>query len=517
MGYTLALSFSNIQFGYGQPLIIVGIAFKTNQLPNLSSLHTKENLFPNNPYDLPKFNLSILESELKIHEESVLESQVVEIKKPRGYQGDTEEILKLFLDGYLKTINKIISSNILIASEGIDICFLHEPITRDGEEIPLQATLFSSHKLYSKYKLISQNKKNFCRIMHLARLFATNEYLKKRRNVTCFLREYTEVHENKLRQVARVLWKSPNIQNFADSFVGYPELLFRTNLHAEKIPLIVGKSLNIYPIGYSCFGIANERNDFRSKISSCCQTSKALPFGKILSNKKRFELCRYCSKKTDIIYCLSTKPKCDGSQIPCGNDFFAGNICNGNFSIYISIFGNAIKVGRSILSRTVGRLLEQAAFDGLVFYPVNSLQRAHYLENELAKVLNSKIQNLKAFGFEKVKTSITAKERFEHIKSLLKQGDSKGRKRIYDEVKQLLDDINIPHIKALLSSEHLYVNFSRNWITEKSLEAEKVNLVTDVLFEEIKGKIEGVIGPFLFLNEKAYSLKNLQGCIIECQ
>jgi hypothetical protein len=324
------------------------------------------------------------------------------------------------------------------------------------------------------------------------------------------------VRNNKenLKQVVRAIWQSPRIETYSDSFVGYPELLINNGSNSKKTTLTLGSNISFFPIARFCLGCTDEIEDFRLQNPSCVQSSKIRPFGSIIS-KKGFERCKGCNEKSKHIDCIYKKPKCDGSQIRCKKEFFAGNICNGNFSVYISIFGDVLKIGRSILSRTIARLLEQSAYDALVFYPVNSLTFADFLENETKKYLRSKLRHLRPYGIHKVKKSVTVDERFTHIKTAMAENKKNTRDHIYDKVKALLAESKHPHIQALMSSEQKRVKLERNWFLTSSLNLSKTVLVTDLQFKKIGGEINGIIGSFLFINGKAYSLKSIQGCVME--
>lgn len=509
MPYTLAISFSNIQHYYNLPMILVGLALDSDDEQNLTSIKTKEELFPD-PHKLPEFDLSQLENELIRYKKYIVSYKVVNLKKPQNIDGTISEIPPRFLDGYLETINAILSSNLMILSEQIKNYYVHVPINEDGKIIPVQKSLSSPHPVF-KYPLVSQSKNNFNELMHLARLFATYEYLKKRRVVRRFANTYVTNTSPNLLHITRIHWRSPNIQHYAGSFVGYPDIIVRTGAESKKTPLIPSQEVNIFPIARFCLGVTDEL-----KNESCIQSSNKRPFGTILTNKK-FERCPSCRGKSVHIRCLYQNPKCDGSQVLCGNNGFAGNVCNGNFSVYLSIFNDILKVGRCILSRTIGRLLEQSAFDGLIFYPINSIDVAHNIEREVAVYLRKSVKHLNSYGINRVSRSVKTEDRFEHVKSISKKNGINERDRAYERIKLLLRRSNRPEIRSLFTLESRKIDLAENWFVDGSLEIDQAELIKETQFKRIEGKIEGIVGSFLFMKKKAYNLNSLQGFVVECQ
>ena len=507
--YILAISFSNVQHYYYLPMIFVGLAFDSDDGKNLISIRTKEDLF-SDLNKLPKFDLSLLENELAKFKKYVVSYRVVNSEKPKSKNRMTLLTSERFLDGYLETIYAILSSNLLLSFKEMKSCYVHAPINRDGELITLQKSLKSSHPVF-KFPLVFQSKNNFNEFMHLARLFASYEYLKQRRIRRRFIYDYVRNANTDLLHVTRLHWKSPYVQYYAGSFVGYPDLIVRTRTENKKIPLIPGEEIHIFPIARFCQGITDEfRNEF------CMQTDNKRPFGTIITNKK-FERCASCSKKSLHIRCISQHPKCDGSQVLCGNNDFAGNVCNGNFAVYLTIFNDILKVGRSILSRTIGRLLEQSALDALIFYPINSIDAAHMIERKITIYLRRKVKHLKTYGITRVVRIVRTEDRFEHVRLFSKKNGSNEREHAYDEMRRLLERANHPEIRSLFALESRRIDLSQNWFVDETLEIDQTDLIKETQFIRIDGKIKGIVGSFVFVNKKAYALNNLQGFVMECQ
>jgi len=489
-------------------MIFVGLVFDSGDVKNLIPIKTKEDLFPD-PRNLPQFDLSILENELIRYKKYVVSYKIVDVEKPKSDSGGVSETPERFLDGYLETIKAILSSDLMIVSEGIMNFYAHVPINEDGETITVQKSLYSSHPIF-KYPLTFQSKNSFNEFMHLARLFAVYEYLKKRRLLRRYINSYVKNTGDNLLHVTRIFWKSPNLQHYTDSFVGYPDIIVKTRTEFKKISLVPGREINIFPIARFCLGITDEL-----KNESCIQSSNRRPFGTLLTGKGTFERCLSCREKSIHIRCLYQHPKCDGSQVLCHNNSFAGNVCNGNFSIYLSIFGDILKVGRCIFSRTVGRLLEQSAFDGLIFYPINSIDAAHNIEREVATYLRGQVKRLNRYKINRVARRVKTEDRFEHVKLLSKNNGSSERGDAYEGIKHLLGKTNRPEIYSLLALESRKIDLAENWFIDENLEIDQTVLSKEIQFKRIKGKIEGIVGPFLFVNKKAYNLNNLQGFVVE--
>lgn len=489
-------------------MIFVGLAFDSDDEENLTCVQKKEDLFPD-PNKLPDFDLSKLEKEILELKKHIVSCKVINSEKPKSNTGIDYEGSERFLDGYLDTINATLSSNLRIITEGIEKCYVHAPINEDGEVITVQKSLSHSHPVF-KRTLIFQDKNSFNELVHQARLFATYEYLRRRRVLRRHVNRYIENTRHTLLHIVRMLWKSPNVQRYTNSFVGYPEIIVRTRSKFEKIPLILGQKINFFPIARACLGIPDEVGN-----ESCIQSDDRRPFGTIVTSKK-FERCPTCRKKSVNIRCIYQHPKCDGSQVLCDNSNFAGNVCNGNFAIYLTIFNDILKVGRAILSRTIGRLLEQSALDGLVFYPVNSIDTAHMIERKVATYLRGRIKHLRTYGINRITTRVNTEDRFKHIKLASEKIGSNDREYVYEQIKRILEKVRRPEIRLLVALQSRTVDLSQNWLINETAEISNANLTMETQFVQIEGKIEGIVGSFVFSNGRAFALNNLQGYVAEC-
>jgi hypothetical protein len=503
------VSFSNVQQFYGLPIIFVGLTYDSVDESRVKCGKTKESLFPH-PSDYPAFDLSSLEHELEGHQKRLLSYKVINLKTANSDETVSDQT-NWILGGVLKTVEALISSNVLGFFEGIKTVYAHTPIDNDGKQLIIQETLEKSHPVF-KYPIVFQGKGNFNQLMEVARLFALDEYLRVRRVQRSHIYSHLMEGNRHFQQITEVHWKSPDIRHYPDSFVGYPELIVKSPKEASKTPLVPGHELSIFPIARFCLGVTQGL-----QIENCMRARSERPFGLLTNNSER---CAACTKKSEYIRCLSRKPKCDGSVVCCNNSGFAGRICNGDFSIYITIFGDTLKVGRAIFSRSLARLLEQSAYDALVFYPINSMAVSHSVEKEVADFLRKKIARLKPYGIRKVVRSVRQNKRLEHVRHIsgnLETAELNKRKDAYEEARTLLGNFESPGGYPFFALESRRVELSQNWFIDGVPYINNAEFVKDIQFKRIGGKIDGIVGSFIFLDRKVYDFESLMGFVIECQ
>jgi len=510
----LAVSFSNIQHYWGLPTYFVGLVFYSGSESSLPPFKTKDAFLNSN--DLPTFDLFEVQSQLESLKKLIVVQKILALKKNEWSVLDRNYtlIINQYLNVYEKVIRQIFSSNFIVASQGLERCFFHVPLDYNGNELSVQKSLFSSHPIF-KYPVAFLSKSTSNKFMQIARLVSWYKFLDKRRSSRRYINYYIRKNgEENHVQAIRMVWKSPQIEKYADAFVGFPNLIVRTNNGMNKIDLIPGSKIDILPIARFCLGPMAE---FESN-TLCLRSNEKKPFGTLLS-PKGLDRCRDCSKRSLGIRCLYQKPKCDGSQVICGNEFFAGAICNGPFSVYVSIFNETLKVGKCIESRTVERLIEQSALDGLVFHPITSIMAAYIIEDKLSRYLKKNLKELRPYGIIKVTKNIRTELAFEQVKCLLKEDKSKEKKRrekVYNKVKYLVSKSVDPKVRILSAIESRIISFDRNWLIDENLELDRYNLIKDPHCQRIKGKIDGIIGSFIFVDGKVYDLGSLGGYVLRC-
>lgn len=506
MPYILGASFSNLQHSFNSPTYFVAVAVESAGKPELENITTKDEFVEDSEYKMNPFDLSRVENEISRFEGLVIKGKI--IKLTRRYREKGSDDLSFIFDGYLRAIESTKSSNLYLASEGFEKCYLHVPLDRKGNELAIEDLDYFRHPL-SKYKIEFQRKGDFDKILELARLHVWFENSNNVRRQKPFINKQITTNRNyRFFQINKILWNNPPIEFYPNNFVGYPRMVVKTRYSMKDMLIFPGKTLDIFPISLACSGRARSLD-----VPMCVQASPKKPFGAILSDG-RFEKCRLCAENMKGSRCLFQKPKCDGKQMLCDDRVFISQVCHADFSIYITLYDGKIKVGRSLKSRTVARLIEQCAFDGLVFYPVPWLPFADYLEEKLANLLKNNITGLKEFDVSGITEKITSKERYEHAMSLCENVDVELRDAIYSKLVELLNSLDCPEAIYLSSLEQRKINLQKNWIVPKRINLGPNDLVEELRFKRIRGSVAGIIGSFIIFNNKVCNTTELEGYIV---
>lgn len=507
MPYILGASFSNVQHSFNLPSYFVAVAIESAGKSLLENIRTKEELLEDPEYMRNPFDLSKVENEINRFNDVVIKSKVIKLtKRDRKKAGND---LSLILEGFLKAIQSIRSADLYIASEGFEKCYLHIPLDPKGKELVVEDLDYFRHPL-SRYKPKFQRKGEFDKILELARLCAWFENFNMVRRKRPFInKQIRQSHDFEFFRVHKLVWNSPAIESYPNSFVGYPRMVVKTQHDMTGFLIRPNEYLDIFPISPACSGVQR-----RLDAPECVRASSKEPFGTILSNRK-FEKCRFCMENVKGTLCLFQKPRCDGREMPCGDRTFVSQVCHADFCIYVTLYNNKVKVGRSIKSRIIGRLIEQCAFDGLVFYPVPSLPFADYLEEKLVSLLKDNISHFRVEEVTRITERITSEERFRNIPLLYKNVEvQENRNMTYDRILEVLNSLDSPEATYLLSLEQRRVNLSTNWRVTDGTNLDHNNLVDEFRFKRIKGNVAGVIGSFVLVNDKAYDLTKMEGYII---
>jgi hypothetical protein len=507
MPYILGASFSNVQHSFNSPTYFIAFAIESTRKSELQGIRTKEEIQKDPEFSKNLFDLFMVEYEINRFRNLTVRSELIKLAKKN--RKEFENDLGFMLAGFLKAIESIRSSRLNIASEGFEKCFLHIPLDPEGKELVVEDLDYFNHPL-SKYNIKFQKKGEFDLILELARLGAWFEYLDMMRRKRPFINK--QISENKhfqFLQFFRLIWNSPPIESYPDGFVGYPRMILKTLNTTEDLIIRPGQDLDFFPIARACAGSENDL-----EVPKCKNSSVKEPFGTLLLNEK-FEKCTSCSQNSIGSLCLFHRARCDGKEMQCGDKAFIGNVCHGEFCIYVTLYGNKIKIGRGMKSRIVGRLIEQGAFDGLVFYPIPWLPFADYLEEKLAKLLKSKAPDLGIATVDRVSEKVTSKERFENIISLSTNATAQARRdKIYDRIIEVLSSLNNAEATYLMALERRKVHFGKNWIGYRENRLSSSDFVHDIRFRRICGKITGVVGPFLIVDNKAYNTSKMEGYVI---
>jgi hypothetical protein len=458
MPYTLGASFSNVQHSFKLPAFFVAMAIRSDRKPLLRNLRTKDEIMEDPEYEKNPFDLHELENEISRFEDLIIKSKVITLSK--RYRKKVDNDLSFILDGYLKVIRSISSSNLYLASEGFEKCFLHIPLDQEGKELAVEDLSYFHHPL-SKYKVKFQRKGNFDRILELARLYAWFENSNLVRRQPAFINKQCRTNINfDFLQIHKLVWNNAPIEYYVDGFVGYPRLIMKTKNGMTDTLVSPEAHIDIFPISPACLGTGTGID-----APKCLQASFKKPFGAILSGK--FEMCPLCIKHAEGSLCSFQKPKCDGIRMLCNDRKFISGVCHSDFSVYVTLYNDKVKIGRCMKSRVVGRLIEQCAFDGLAFYPIPWLPFADYLEEKLTSLLRDNMCDLKEHKISRVTETIRSTERYEHTVSLCENSDERERDSIYEKIIDLLKSLDSPEAVYLSSLECRKINLKENWITPK--------------------------------------------------
>jgi len=507
MPYVLGASFSNVQHSFNSPTYFAAFAAESTRKSELQGIKTKEEIQKDPEFNKNLFDLSMVENEINRFKNLTVKSNIIKLTKKDRKEFDDD--LSFIFSGFLRAIESIRSSRLHIASEGFEKCFLHIPLDPEGNELVIEDLDYFNHPI-SKYNVKFQKKGEFDPILELARLGAWSEYLDMMRKKQPFINK--QISENKhfqFLQFRRLVWNSPPIESYLDSFVGYPRMILKTQNSMKDFVIHPGQHLDLFPVVRACLGLGNG-----VELPKCRRSSVREPFGSLLLNE-RFEKCRSCSENSTGSLCLFQRAKCDGKEMKCGDRIFVSNVCHGEFCVYVTLYDNKIKVGRGMESRIVGRLIEQGAFDGLVFYPIPWLPFADHLEEKLANLLKKRASDLGTAEVSQVSERITSEERFGNIVSLCMNDNVQTRRdKIYDRIVEVLSSMDNAEAAYLLALERRKVHFGKNWVGYREKRLNSNDFVRNTRFRRIQGKITGVVGSFIIVDNKAYDTSKMEGYII---
>ncbi len=505
MTYTLGVSFSNVQMSFNLPTYFVAVAVESSRKSALKDIKTKEEFQQEPEHKKNPFDLTEVEKEIDRFQNLVIKSNIVKFgnRDRKKANGD----ISFFLNGYLRCIESTRSSDIRLTSEQPERCFLHIPVDREGKELAIEGLKYVNHPLF-KYGIEFQRKGDCEDILELARLRAWYENFNMVRRKSPFLNKYL-IHNSDFRflQIRKLVWNSPPIESYPNSFVGYPRMIVQTRQCMQDVLIRPGTHLRFFPFSRTCSGVENGLDE-----PTCLGKSPKKPFGTLLPGVTS-EQCAQCSDASRGVRCLFQKPECDGKKMSCKNRGFVSRVCHSDSCIYVTIYNDKLKVGRSLKSRIVGRLIEQCAYDALIFYPVPWVPFADYLEEKLAQLLNENISDLKMQEVSKATERIPSQDRYSSILSLINT-DPCRREDLYDEIVVLLNSLTCPEAIYISNLENRKVNLKRNWKVRNPLDLKMDNLVDDFQFKKMEGEVTGIIGSFIILNEHVYDATKLEGYVV---
>ena len=144
---------------------------------------------------------------------------------------------------------------------------------------------------------------------------------------------------------------------------------------------------------------------------------------------------------------------------------------------------------------------------------------ADTVEKRVSEALRRRVSLFRSFGIKKVLRVVRQDKRLKHIKSVSKDfpEEKKRRALIYEQAKRLLSNYQTPEQYPFCSLQSVHIDLSKNWQIKNAKAVETASLVYETRFKKIAGKINAVVGSFVFINESVYDFDSLVGYVIECQ
>ncbi len=504
--YVIALGYSNVpQIAKENPVIVVGILTTKNLLDQLENVEfdRKENVVQrkNSLLELEKIaeDLSEYVLELRVRTIEYVQHPVPELKEVYS------TIIRALTEGTLHQFEK----SVVYVRKVLDYGFEERDILPD---LPRSSTVIYCSKT-------TPNK-----FMRLARLLARLHYEREKSiTLTNALDKVKKSHPNNF-QVVRLRWNSPPVDDYNDLNVGPPFLVIKRPFakHFETQSVVIGKKLAILPIARFCSGRDNDGD-----ISECLHANgRENPYG-ALAVDSLGETCPDCSAQTRYLKCAYQRPACDGKSVACKNYAFSGIFCLGAHALYVTHFGDTLKVGTAFGSNAIGRLLEQGASSALILSPINGVKLASDLELAITQTLKEKYAKQKGqskFNISKVVFRGPSNEY--RLGTFLKEWHNPRTKLLEDIRNYLfsspiqLNDTGVRLNKAHVDSSialltDCYENPGNLATFERKLKSIQKKSQRR---QNFSGKIVGYRGSFVFLSDgNMLDLKALQGFVVEGQ
>jgi hypothetical protein len=499
----LALSYSNVpQIIKENPVIVVGLLTTKNLVDQLENVDfdEKERVIrrKNSILNLEQISEDlaeyILDYRVKVTES--IREPINEVKQIY------DNIIRELIGGTLYAFQK----SIVYARKIIDYGFEEKEIAPD---FPTNARIIYCSKGTSN------------KFFKLSRLLARLHYEKERTvNSSTVLERVKQTLPNNF-QIVRFRWNSPQVENYNGLNVGPPFLVVKKpfSRHLETYSILIGKRFDISPIARFCRGQDND-----GEITNCIHShGSENPYGSILIDSLR-ETCQDCSQIAPYLECTYRRPACDGMSVACKNYAFAGVFCLGPHSLYVTHFGNTLKVGTAFGNNVIGRLLEQGAASALIISPINGVKLASDLELAVTR-------NLKENYIKQIKSN-------QEISKAVFRGPSNERRldsflKSWDQSRiELLEGIRKHLFSSLIEFREGHIKLNKantdSWIVSLMDCYEYPGNLTR--FEKysksvrkrsrfcqgFSGKVVGYRGPFIFFDDgNILDLKALQGFVVE--
>jgi Protein of unknown function (DUF2797) len=492
-----AVAFSNLPRNYGLPAYFVGILVDAGNLTSLEKIHTKEFFQPDRNHLTDPFNLAPLTNE--VLEISGLIKKTIWVDLP-GLSNKPKNVTREeFLSTFQSIIDQLESGDLEVLASGIKEIRIHNPFETEVKPEIIDLTGFM--KLGDE-KTITEKRGNFSPVTQLARLVAWHRYITSRRKVPEFVRTYMKSSQQAgLKHLVRLGWPKVGVDEYANSFLGFPEVIVRNGGTPSETILSPEATVSLFPVAKCCIGPIESSNAHVG-----CLKSGNLPYGEVLSIDESEVRCYVCRSAIDRL-----KFGLKGAR-KASNDKKApvGKYSEDFHYVYVSLFGRRLKVGRARLSRGVTRIMEQGAADALVFYPLTSFEQADEFESELVQQLKAHKAELAAFNVEQAGDRAYVGDKIE----LLRQHYDIGFDDRNDLYKEVLRIINLSESLEMKSKvlQTRVLSFLDNWrLPENSGFLRATEL--PAYWQRIEGKIEGSVGSMIVVSGQLVDLEKLQGSV----
>ena len=504
--YEVALAYSNVQSREGMPIVVSGVAafkgplreLEERKLPRKHNLMSRVNRF----YALQEV-FNGVSPYLETHEVSVF--------------AGTQDVRRDVQEAYIKLLRIMTKSQLYLIAGETDVitCRIIEAFdkeTHKWKEVPFTDEFEKELLKYvrSKDKLVYAHDAEYYRLLDVAKVLASVEY--ERRKMTQGSHVLTVVSKNPTAylQILKVTWNCPSIEVYDDFNVGPPAIVVRKSASpiVKYVYVKPGLALNVAPLAKFCRGSQNAR-----EILTCKKSDHTHPFGQFLIGSAA-EQCIYCAEGFECTKCLSRTPLCNGYDVRCRNVEFAANICCGLFALYVTRFGDELKVGTSILPNIMGRLLEQGVNSAIVFYPIEGVMNVHLLEGAVKEYLEHHVSEFEPYGIKRV--FIRAPPADEKLRDFLKswrRDDTMMLQKVSESLSEAAFKVD-GNMMNFNQSEHRIVSLLSNY-REPPSHLTSSYLRPKPLFNAAKGETVGYRGSFIFLDSgEVIDLRELAGYVV---
>jgi hypothetical protein len=491
----VGLAYSNVQNKYDAPSFVTGVRISERNLRVLTQegLESKDGIIIHRD-SLKELREAFGEAEVHLDDYVTVARQSV--------KGQVE----IISEAYLEAVNYLLGDNFRLFNEELIISYNKiMGIPGFGYREVSSTIKEKLQKLAGAIEGKEDSSTDYP--MQIARLLARLEYEQVRFRSPPFLTNAILRNPNRYFQFHKMSYHRMPLEDFADDFVSFPEFLVRkaggsaTRLAVKPQCTLV----DFQPIAKFCRGIREN-----GWMKPCEGSAPEQPYGRLVYGSQ-YEKCDVCRKKENYADCLKSEPSCDGIEVRCGNKYFAGEICNGEFGLYITRYGDSLKVGKAFFPNLISRLLDQGANSALLLYPVTNIKRAYRLENALKDFLEHNIEKI-GLGIENV--TLSSPPFKEKVIEFLEHWDRSdddllsGLAKLVDNAELELENERID----LSTMKKKIANFLVNYKAPSTkVDVKPVSLMA----ERIKGRIVGYRGSIIFLDSKlAFDMKKLQGYVL---